>query len=139
MGTFLLNTAGEIIGWTSEDYKTEESQKMTAAVGISDYKPVIEKMTNGLQVPYFGVRGQEVNETMVENGFPQGVYVVEAVPGGPAYDAGIQNGDIITLFGEKEITTFKELQMPWSPRITSSSTAVSHGCSVTIWFNSEPR
>lgn len=111
MGTFLLNTAGEIIGWTSEDYKTEESQKMTAAVGISDYKPVIEKMTNGVQVPYFGVRGQEVNETMVENGFPQGVYVVEAVPGGPAYDAGIQNGDIITLFGEKEITTFKELQM----------------------------
>lgn len=111
MGTFLLNTAGEIIGWTSDDYKGEESQDVTAAVSISDYKPVLEKMTNGMQVPYFGVRGQEVNEAMAESGFPQGVYVVEAVSGGPAYDAGIQNGDIITLFGEKEITTFKELQM----------------------------
>ena len=111
MGTFLLNTAGEIIGWTSDDYKNEENRDITASVSISDYKPVIEKMTNGHQVPYFGVRGQEVNEAMAESGIPQGVYVVEAVSGGPAYDAGIQNGDIITLFGEKEITTFKELQM----------------------------
>lgn len=111
MGTFLINTAGEIIGWTSEQYKGEESPDITAVASISDYKPVLEKMTNGLKVPYFGVIGQEVNETMVESGFPQGVYVVEAVSGGPAYDAGIQNGDIITQFGEKEITTFKELQM----------------------------
>lgn len=111
MGTFLLNTAGEIIGWTSNQYKGEENPNITAVVSISDYKPVLDKMTNGLKVPYFGVRGQEVNEAMVESEFPQGVYVVEAVPGGPAYDAGIQNGDIITQFGEKEITTFKELQM----------------------------
>ena len=43
MGTFLLNTAGEIIGWTSDDYKNEENRDITASVSISDYKPVIEK------------------------------------------------------------------------------------------------
>ena len=111
MGTFLLNTAGEIVGWTTEEYETEENKDLTAAVSISDYKAVLEKMTNGMQAPYFGVRGQEVSETMVKEGIPQGVYVLEAMSGSPAYDAGIQNGDIIILYGEKEITTFKELQM----------------------------
>ena len=111
MGTFLLNTAGEIIGWTTEEYQTEDSAGLTAAVSISDYKAVLEKMTNGKQAPYFGVRGQGVSEEMAKEGIPQGVYVLEAMSGSPAYDAGIQNGDIITLYGEKEITTFKELQM----------------------------
>lgn len=111
MGTFLLNTAGEIIGWTTDAYKTEDNRDITMAVSISDYKAVLGKMINGSPAPYFGVQGQEVNEAMRETGVPSGVYVVEAVAGSPAYDAGIQNGDIITLFGEKEITTFKELQM----------------------------
>lgn len=47
---------------------------------------------------------------MIDAGIPRGVYVSEAIAGGPAYDAGIQNGDILVRFGEKEITTFKELQ-----------------------------
>lgn len=110
MGTFLLNTAGEIIGWTTDAYVTEDNSDITTAISISDYKVVLDKMTNGIQAPYFGVKGQEVNEAMRETGIPSGVYVTEAVAGGPAYDAGIQNGDIITFFGEKEITTFKELQ-----------------------------
>lgn len=110
MGTFLMNTSGEIIGWTTDVYKTEDSGNGATAVSISDYKAVLEKMTNGLQAPYFGVKGQEVNETMNQSGIPAGVYVVESVAGSPAYDAGIQNGDIITMYGEKEITTFKELQ-----------------------------
>lgn len=110
-GTFLLNTAGELIGWTSDNYKTEENGDVTAAVSISDYKAILEKMINGKQAPFFGIKGQEVNEAMAAGGIPQGVYVAESVAGGPAYDAGIQNGDIITFFGEKEIATFKELQM----------------------------
>lgn len=111
MGTFLLNTAGEIIGWTSEAYQTEDCKNLSTVVSISDYKAILEKMTNGHQAPFFGVKGQEVNEAMAESGIPQGVYVTESVQGGPAYDAGIQNGDIIIQFGEKEITTFKELQI----------------------------
>lgn len=110
MGTFLMNTAGEIIGWTSDVYKTDDNENITTAVSISDYKAILEKMTNGAQAPYFGVRGQEVNDVMNQSGIPAGVYVTEAVAGSPAYDAGIQNGDIITVYGEKEITTFKELQ-----------------------------
>lgn len=110
-GTFLLNTAGEIVGWTSDQYKTEDCGDLAAVISISDYKATLGRMTNGQQAPFFGVKGQEVTDTMTDNGIPQGVYVMEAVSNGPAYDAGIQNGDIITQFGEKEITTFKELQI----------------------------
>ena len=109
-GTFLVNTAGEIVGWTTAQYGTEDGGGLTAAVSISDYKTVLEKMTNNSPAPYFGIRGQEISEAMGETGIPRGVYVTEALAGSPAYDAGIQNGDIIVLFGEKEILTFKELQ-----------------------------
>lgn len=110
MGTFLLNTSGEVIGWTSDVYKTDDSQLVTTAVGISDYKAILEKMINGQPVPYFGVTGQEVNSSMWNAGIPSGVYVKESVVGSPAYEAGIQNGDIITRIGEKDIGTFKEFQ-----------------------------
>ncbi len=109
-GTFLLNLAGEIIGWTTEEFRTEESTERTIAVSISDYKPVLEKMTNGVEAPYFGVKGQEVSTAMREGGIPGGVYVTEAVSGSPAYDAGIQNGDIITVYNGEEISSFEDLQ-----------------------------
>lgn len=111
MGTFLLNTSGEIIGWVSDEYNTEGGTSRTTAVSISEYKGILEKMSNGIPCPYFGIRGQEVSESVAEeNGIPRGVYVTEAVSGGPAYDAGIQNGDVITRFAREEILTFKELQ-----------------------------
>ena len=108
-GTFLLNMAGEVIGWTTEEYRAGESSERTAAIGISDYKTILERLTNGEEAPYFGIRGQEVEETW-ESGIPSGVYVTEAVAGSPAYDAGIQNGDIISRYGDAEIRTFRDLQ-----------------------------
>ena len=111
IGTFLLNTSGEIIGWTSEEYNTEGGTDQTAAVSISGYKGILEKMSNGISSAYFGVRGQEITEAMSQQSeIPRGVYVMDAVTGGPAYDAGIQNGDVITMFGGAEILTFKDLQ-----------------------------
>lgn len=109
-GTFLLNMEGEIVGWASDTYRKEGCTERMAAVSISDYKPVLEKLSNGREAAYFGVTGQAVNETMLDSSIPPGVYVTEAAVGSPAYDAGIQNGDIIIRYGEKEITSFKELQ-----------------------------
>lgn len=109
-GTFLVNTDGQLIGWMVDDFKKEGSESLTAVRGISDYKVILEKMSNGSAVPYFGIIGQEVTASMGETGLPQGVYVVNSIADGPAYNAGIQNGDIITKVGDKEIITLKELQ-----------------------------
>lgn len=109
-GTFLVNMAGEVIGWVTDLYAEEDRPDVTVAMAISDYKSVLEKMSNGYAPPYMGIYGQEVSSSMAEQGIPQGVYVTECVPDGPAYNAGIQNGDIIVRVNDKEIVTIKDYQ-----------------------------
>ncbi len=109
-GTFLVNMEGEIIGWASEAYDEDGTQNFTVAMGISDYKPLLEKMSNGQPIPYLGIYGQEVSASMTERGIPAGVYVTDCVPEGPAYNAGIQNGDIIVRVGNQDIVTIKDYQ-----------------------------
>lgn len=110
-GTFLMNTSGQIIGWVTDNYKNDGSKDMTAAMAISDYKNILEKMSNGVAFPYFGVKGQEVSAVMNGSGMPLGVYVVDVNGEGPAYHAGIQSGDIITAMGGKTIITMKDFQV----------------------------
>lgn len=110
-GTFLMNTSGQIIGWTTDQYKNEGNKDMTAAMAISDYKNILEKMSNGVAYPYFGMKGQEVSAAMNSSGMPLGVYVVEVNADSPAYNAGIQSGDIITSMGGKTIVTMKDFQI----------------------------
>ena len=110
-GTFLMNTSGQIIGWVTDDYKADNSKDMTAAMAISDYKSILEKMSNGNAYPYFGINGQEVSAVMNGSGMPLGVYVVEVSTESPAYNAGIQNGDIIVKMGGETIVTMKDFQV----------------------------
>ena len=120
-GTFLINTAGEMVGWTSESCRSESCTDRTAAYTISSYKPILERLTNGVSAAYLGILGQDVSRAMQGSGIPAGVYVTEAVSGSPAYDAGIQPGDIIVKFGTKEIGSFKDLQA----QIENSASGVS--------------
>ncbi|HJC66609.1 MAG TPA: S1C family serine protease [Candidatus Enterocloster excrementigallinarum] len=109
-GTFLINLNGQLIGWVTEAYANAQNSGMAAVAGVSDYKAVLEDLSNGVAPPYFGIRGQEVSREQVESGMPAGIYVVESVSDGPAYNAGIQNGDIITSIGEASVATMKEFQ-----------------------------
>ena len=120
-GTFLINTAGEMVGWTSESCRSESCTDRTAAYTISSYKPILERLTNGASAAYLGILGQDVSRAMQGSGIPAGVYVTEALSGSPAYDAGIQPGDIIVKFGTKEIGSFKDLQA----QIENSASGVS--------------
>ncbi len=112
LGTFLINTSGELIGWAMESRREagEGRSQITEVMGISDYKAILEKLTNGLGAPYFGIEGQEVSEAMAAQGRPGGIYVTNSVVNGPAYNAGIQNGDIITKINDRELTSMVEFQ-----------------------------
>ena len=109
-GTFLINVSGEVIGWVTDDYTSEQSTNMTTIMAISDYKINLEKMSNGIPIPYLGVHGQEVSTAMNESGIPLGVYVTECILNGPVYNAGIQNGDVIVKLGDKTIASMKDYQ-----------------------------
>lgn len=109
-GTFLVNTNGELVGWAQEPDSPEASDRVTEVFGISDYKGVLEKLSNGQAVPCIGIVGQEVTDAQVENGLPAGIYVMNAVTDKPAYNAGIQNGDILTELAGEPVTSMKEYQ-----------------------------
>ena len=107
-GTFLINTTGELIGWATNDY--ESGSGIAVIRGISEYKSMLEKMSNGIPIPYLGIQPQEVSEAMQESGMPAGIYVLECSIEGPAYDAGIQSGDIIVSIGETDVEKISEFQ-----------------------------
>lgn len=109
-GTFLVNTDGELVGWAQEQDGSESSDRVTEVFGISDYKGILEKLSNGQAVPCIGIVGQEVTDAQVENGLPAGIYVMNAVTDKPAYNAGIQNGDILTELVGEPVTSMKEYQ-----------------------------
>jgi S1-C subfamily serine protease len=108
-GTFLLNTSGEIVGWATDRY-TDGSSIMTTVVGISDYKGILEMLSNGISAPYMGIRGQEVGSAMEESGITQGIYITEVIADSPAYEAGIQPGDVLTVMNGEETDSMKNFQ-----------------------------
>lgn len=110
-GTFLINTDGELVGWAQAPADSSGTEsRVTEIFGISDYKGILEKLSNGQAVPCIGIVGQEVTDAQVANGLPAGIYVVNAVIDKPAYNAGIQNGDILTELGGTTVTSMKEYQ-----------------------------
>lgn len=109
-GTFVINTAGELIGWATKPQQEDQSGSMSQIVGVSSYKGILEMLTNGQSAPYFGIIGQSVTEAMGVEGQTTGVYVMSSVTDGPAYNAGIQNGDIITKVNGKDILSMREFQ-----------------------------
>ncbi len=104
---FVMNLDGEIIGMiTSGNTGTN-----TSAIGISDLKSSIERLSNGSFLAYLGIVGQDVTEQISEeNQIPEGIYISEVAAESPAYNSGLQNGDIIYAIDETEIASVADLQ-----------------------------
>ena len=98
------------MGWSSALFDTEDENDGTLVMSISEYKGNLQKLSNGIAIPYLGIKGQEVNETMQESGIPQGIYITESIAEGPAYQAGIQNGDILTKIQSEQMNTIQKFQ-----------------------------
>ena len=107
-GTWVLNTEGELIGWVT-DQMGDPGGRHSAVLGFSDYGTLLERMTNGQASPLIGIRGTAVIPSVQEQGVPAGVYVSEVISGSPAFEAGIQPGDIITRVGDSRISTIRDL------------------------------
>ncbi|ETP73451.1 trypsin-like serine protease [Lachnospiraceae bacterium JC7] len=101
-GSFVLNTDGELVGWIKSDEKASE-HGYEHIVGISDYLDVIETISNGTEFAYLGLKAQEMTQEMTEARLPEGLYIRESIQNSPAYDAGIQNGDVLVGINDKEI------------------------------------
>ena len=81
-----------------------------AILGISDLKPMIERMMNGKETAKLGIYGRQVGTTQREQGMPAGVYISRVEPNAPAYAAGVQPGDILISLGDSKIETMRDLE-----------------------------
>lgn len=108
-GSFVINTEGELVGWIHSE-KDESTYGYEKVTGISDYLDIIETMSNGAKYPYLGLRTQEETQDMFDAGLPRGLYIRESIQNSPAYDAGIQNGDILVKINDTEISHMKDYQ-----------------------------
>ena len=116
---FLLNLNGDVLGVILHSAQDAASGGL-AAVGISELKSLIAKLSNDEERVYLGVKGigisQQVHDQM---GVPYGAYVTEVEALSPAMQAGIRIGDIIVQIGSNSISSFRELRtalLTYSPQ-----------------------
>lgn len=100
----LVNMEGIMIGILDNTHNNEDTKNLVSAIGITELKGTISKLSNGIDIPYAGIYAQDISrEARIELGIPQGAYVSDIDMNSPARENGIQKGDIMIRIGEKEI------------------------------------
>lgn len=107
----LLDAKGALIGWLTSRYSDGALQEWTAAVGISELKAVMEDLILGQDTAALGVVAKSISAPLAERlSLPEGLYVTDVDSQSPAYEAGIQNGDVITAINGTEVHSVRSLQ-----------------------------
>ena len=74
------------------------------AIGITETKQLIEKLSAGSKKAYLGVQCTDVpGDVRSRMNIPDGVYLSGVADDSPAMNAGLQKGDVITNMGEEEV------------------------------------
>lgn len=103
----IANLSGEIVGIITRTMKSGLDESMCTAVGITKLKTVIERLATGQGRVYFGIRGEDMpRSALEEQNLDNGIYVTEVENDSPAFEAGIKTGDIITKVDNNFIYTF---------------------------------
>lgn len=105
----LVNMRGEIVGILYNGYESSDMSNRLCAIGISELKRTIEKLSNGEKMVYLGTHGVDINGTTYqEYQLPRGAYVTNIDMDSPAMQAGLQNGDIIIKVDDTDILSYTE-------------------------------
>ncbi len=112
-GGALVNSEGKLIGINSSKLVNTSYEGMGFAIPVNDAIKICKKLISneGTATPYIGVNinTKYTSEVLKYYGFPSGAVVNSVDDGGPADNAGIQRGDIITKFGDTEISEYTAL------------------------------
>lgn len=106
----LINLEGQIVGLISQNFAGNTGNTV-AAIGISQIKPLLERLSNNEPLIYSGITGQDVTaEVSEKTGIPEGIWVDTVKADSPAMLAGIQSGDVIIKADDTDTTTMSKYQ-----------------------------
>ncbi len=89
---FLYNNIGSVVGIS----KSSPVQDHLSVMGVSNLKVLIERLTENKPVNYLGIKMSNVTPSISEKyNLPMGIYITSVVIDSPAYNAGLQAGDVI--------------------------------------------
>ena len=134
-GGALVNMNGEVIGMNTVKLGGESVEGLGFAIPSNVFKPIAQEIikygkVNYPEKPWLGVQINEITEGISkEYGYPVGILIVNVVENGPAAVAGIQPGDVITGFDNKDIKTYDEL------KATLEKYKVGDVVNVNLWRN----
>ena len=115
----LVDFTGKVIGVIRQEYNKEDVSNLISALGITEIKPALQRMSNGMDNTYLGIQGTDVPAKVAYNEeVPMGVYVTGIDLDSPAMQAGIQSGDIIVSMGKSKVTSYADyvkILSEWQP------------------------
>ncbi len=115
----LMDLNGKVVGIINQNYNAEGLENLISALGISEIKAALQRMSNGDENAYVGIRGADLPvDVSKTKEVPVGVYVTGIEMGSPAMEAGIQSGDIIIRMDKSKIITFADygkVLNTWTP------------------------
>ncbi len=111
-GGALLDIEGKLIGVNSSKIASTEYEGMGFAIPVNTVKEICDSIIAKKDdpTPYIGATLSQTYDEKTLNmfGYPAGVVVSAVADDGPAYNAGIRRGDIITRFGDDEISNYDD-------------------------------
>lgn len=92
----IVDLNGKIKGIITHLFKEDLNSDINTVLSISRVRPILERMINKEEWIYFGIIGNDITTEISQSlDMPTGIYVSEVETQSPAFEAGIQNGDII--------------------------------------------
>ncbi len=110
----LVSMSGDVIGITSVKIVASEVEGVGYAISSNEARPIIEHLIRYGRVtyPWLGVSVSTVTPLLAASrglSVDRGALIAEIVAAGPAEAAGLQTGDIIIRFADKEIDNLTDL------------------------------
>ena len=100
----LINPDGRVVGIIDTRHGRSDLPGVLCAIGITETKQLIEKLSAGGKKSYLGVQCTDVPEDVRQRmDMPEGVYLTEVAEGSPAMNAGLQKGDIIISMNGEDV------------------------------------
>ncbi len=116
-GGALVNSKGELIGINSLKLSNSSSSETTIegigfAIPVNSSMDIINQLIEygTVRRPYIGISGSSLTEALSERyNYPVGVYVESVEEGGPAEEAGLEVGDVITEVDGQAVESVEEI------------------------------